>query len=474
MTGRYLNTALQFISVMILSRLLTPEEFGIYAVGLVFVNIAQTIRNAGIGVYIQQEKGLDKNKVGSALTISLGVGWSLGVVVWLCAPVLASYLQKPETAEVTRVVALNFFFFPLGCFAPALLKREMSFGTLLKIQLAQTFVGASSAVVFALLDFGYMSMAWSSVANTLTGVVLSQLNLPKKFRTFPKLQNLGNVVRFGKYVVGSNLLKELDAAILDTFTAKYLGVSQVGYLSRARGYQQIFTKTLEQGAAPVVEANLARQYRKDAELEDSFVTSYAYISCIGWLGLGYLALMSDNLIYVLYGDQWGAAAPYATALCFLGCFTLISRYVRSTMQFTGQVRTEFRTVLVVSVIRAALVVLLIGNGILSVLLGFALLHSLECIALFSILIRRFGFDAGNILHISIRNLAMTGSALSLACYYKFADLQIQEKAFINVLTTGLFAVIVWVTLAFLLSHPVSKEIKLVIKKAKKTLAKGSS
>ncbi|MEM7469266.1 MAG: oligosaccharide flippase family protein, partial [Pseudomonadota bacterium] len=180
---RYLVGGLQFISVVVLARLLTPEEIGIYTIGAALMSIAQMFRDFGVGQYLVQEKSLSKEKVANAFGLTILLAWSIGLLVFFGAETIARYYNEPLLSAVIHVTAFNFFVIPFGSMTTPLLKRGMAFGGLLKLGVAVALASTTTVLVLAFLGYGVMSLAWASLCGSVVGAVLGRRRgFPTAFR----------------------------------------------------------------------------------------------------------------------------------------------------------------------------------------------------------------------------------------------------------------------------------------------------
>ena len=101
----YLAVPLQLIGTMIISRLLTPAETGVFAVAAVFAAFASTFRDFGVAEYLIQEKELDAEKIRAALTVNIAISWAMGLLLFFGAPFAADFYRSQGVAEVMRVQA---------------------------------------------------------------------------------------------------------------------------------------------------------------------------------------------------------------------------------------------------------------------------------------------------------------------------------------------------------------------------------
>ncbi|MBR9912438.1 MAG: lipopolysaccharide biosynthesis protein [Gammaproteobacteria bacterium] len=462
---RYANTCLQFASIMVLARLLTPEDIGIYTVGLAIIGIAHMVRDFGIGKYLVQEKELTQEKVSAALGLTICFAWSLGLIVCVLAPYAADFYKEESIKEVIYVVALNFLIIPFGAMAPALLKRSMSFGTILKINLSSTFVSVVVGISLAYSGHGYMSMAWASVANVAASAIMAQCYLPAKYRVWPSLRNSKKILGFGSHVVGANLANELNSSALDLFVGKYLGFATLGFLSRGQGFVKIYTNVLQKATDPVIQAHLAKTHRMGKGLSTSYFSTVNYVTLVGWFALGFMGLMSFNLIRILYGDQWDAAVPIATILCVGSCITIPNALARGLLVSTGNVRTNFRLTLTFVVLRIALIVTLVDQGLEILLPSFLILASINLFVTHFILFRKFGFSMIQLLNVAWKNLFIIFVALLVPLYFWLTPNTKSSAIIIEVLIAIPVSCLSWLAMTYITRHPIRHEINSLLSHA---------
>ena len=80
---------MQFVSILILARLLTPEQIGIYTVAVATISLAQMVRDFGVSQYLIQEKALSREKVAAALSLTASIAWVLGILIFAAAPYIS-------------------------------------------------------------------------------------------------------------------------------------------------------------------------------------------------------------------------------------------------------------------------------------------------------------------------------------------------------------------------------------------------
>jgi len=138
---RYALIALALASNILLARLLTPEQIGIYSVSLAVIGIAQVLRDFGVGNFLIQEKNLSEAHIRTAFGISLVIGVVLFLGAFAAAPWAGRFYGEAQMVATLRISALNFVVLPFCSISLALLRRDMQFQRLLIVTLASAAAG---------------------------------------------------------------------------------------------------------------------------------------------------------------------------------------------------------------------------------------------------------------------------------------------------------------------------------------------
>ncbi len=122
---KYSSLVITTATTIILSRLLTPVDVGIYSISSSLVGFAHMLRDFGIGTYILQEKHLSEIRLRTALGISILVGWTTAAFLALVSWPMGVYYGEAGVGEVTLVLAGNFVLLPFGSIFMVQLRRDM-------------------------------------------------------------------------------------------------------------------------------------------------------------------------------------------------------------------------------------------------------------------------------------------------------------------------------------------------------------
>lgn len=318
--SQYITLLLQFASTMVLARLLTPEDIGIYSAGFSIVIFAHLFRDFGLNQYVIQEKSLDEVKIRTTFTISLMIAWVLGVAVYLAANPAAKFFGEQGIEQLMHLLAINFFLIPFGSITLALLRKKLKFHITAGIGFVSVLIGTTTAIWTAYEGANYLSLAYGALAETGSTVLISVFFRPKGLKLGLCLQGFKKIFHFGAMVGSGNIVTQLSTSLTDILIARLLGLSALGFFSRAFGTFSLFEHIFAGSIRPLILPFYSHVNNEPGELTSAYLTTTAYSFVFAWPFFGFLFLYTEEVIRVLYGSQWDAAIPLVKILCISGIF----------------------------------------------------------------------------------------------------------------------------------------------------------
>jgi O-antigen/teichoic acid export membrane protein len=313
---RYASLALFFVATAVLSRLLSPAEFGTYAVVTALTTvIAASFQEFGGANYLIQKHELSRASVRTAFTITLGFSALIGMFLFASGGALSRFFQQDSLTDGIAVSALNFLLVPFSSTVSALFRRNMDFGKLAICNLAANSAGTAVSIGLAILGFSYMAPIWGSVASNvvLTAVLLSFHRDYGIFR--PSLLECRDIIGFGFYSGGVSVINILYNLAPQLFLARILDFASVGLYSRAINITQLFDKLVMQVLNPVIMPALVGQRKAGTDLKGVYIEAIQLFSAVQWPFLVFVAIMARPIILIWLGQNWLEVVPLVRVLC---------------------------------------------------------------------------------------------------------------------------------------------------------------
>ena len=157
---------MSFVAVIVLARLLTPQDFGQLALAQAFITLADVVGQRGLGPAIVQRFELTRRHVATGFTLALASGALLAAAIWTLAPWLVRLVDAPDSEPVLRALAPAVLLTGMGLVSEHRLLRQLRFRSLMVATVLSRIVGGGIvAVGLALMDYGVWALVWGALAH---------------------------------------------------------------------------------------------------------------------------------------------------------------------------------------------------------------------------------------------------------------------------------------------------------------------
>lgn len=331
---------IHFGVTIVLARLLSPSEIGIFSITAVLTSIAHIFRDFGVGSYLQREKNLTQDKIRAAMGVLITSSWLIALVLLLISEHVAEYYKQPGISSLMPVLAIGFIFIPFGAITRALLIREYRAKEQALVNMCGTIAYATSAIGFAYCDFSYMSLAWANLVNIIVTVLTYMPFRPKNMPWLPSLSGWRSIINFGTGSILGNTIGAINSAIPDIVLGKLSGPHDVGILSRSMSTINIFTQV----AGPTIHyATLpffAKKHHAGEQLKEPLSRAVAYLTGSAWPVIMVTAILAEPVILFLYGEKWVDCVPIIQILCFRTMLNMSFSFTGASLLAIGRPYVE--------------------------------------------------------------------------------------------------------------------------------------
>jgi teichuronic acid exporter len=292
-----------FVSI-ILARILSPEDFGLLAIITVFIGLANVFLDFGFSTALVQRSEVTEAHYSSVFFMNVAMGCLLGMTVFLLAPYLAAFYNKPVLTNLIRVMSVCFVLNSFGNVTRAHLRREMNFKILSYSSIAAAIISGVLAVYMAYQGYG----VWSLVAQVVTSELLTnvflyfgcRLHFSLRF-SFEALKELWG---FSSKLFFTGLLDTLFANIDSLLIGKLLNPASLGYYYRARSLESFSGRYTSSTISSVLLPVLSSIQNEPERLKQAVLKLYKLISFLSFFVCGTLLIGARELIILIFSSKW--------------------------------------------------------------------------------------------------------------------------------------------------------------------------
>ena len=312
---RFAAQGVSLIISIVLARLLDPDVYGTIALVTVFTTIMQVFIDSGLGTALIQKKDATDIDFSSVFYFNLGACALLYFLMFLSAPFIAAFYEKPELVPIIRLLSLTLIISGIKNVQQAYVSKHMKFHLFFRATIFATVGSAVVGVAMAYHGFGI----WSLVGQHLFNQVISTLILWCAVKWRPKLlfsfQRLWELLSFGWKILASNLLNTIYENIRQLIIGKLYTTSDLAFYNKGHQFPQLISSninaSIDSVLFPVMSEGQDDRERVRAITRRAIKVS-SYIMMPIMLGF---AACSNSFIYILLTEKWMPAAFFLRIFC---------------------------------------------------------------------------------------------------------------------------------------------------------------
>lgn len=311
---------IQLIQLSLLGRLLGPGEFGLMAIMMVVIGLANAVADFGVSNYLVQadsvSRALVRRLVGMGLSLSIVLSGSIAII----APALASYYEMPQLADTLPWFGLVVIYNTLAQIYTAVLQRAFEFPRIAIIDIISATAGLLVSVLLAFYGWGLWALVFGQLSTGLVKAMASWVGVQSSIKQLPaeSLHQTGHAMRFGAFQVGERVLNFVSANFDKLIIGKLLGEQALGIYSVA--FQLILRPVLvinpifNRVAMPM----FANVKNDNPRLTRGYLEMLRTICFVTFPIYLILCISAPTIISLLLGSKWGNAETLTSILALLG------------------------------------------------------------------------------------------------------------------------------------------------------------
>lgn len=311
----FLGQGVTFIVGIILARLLSPEEYGLIGIVLIFTVILSGIVDSGFSNALIRKKDTTNDDYNTMFITNFAISIVMFLLLFFIAPYIADFFGRQELVDLCRVTGLILIIQALSITQTTILTKQIDFKTKTKASLISAVVSGAIGIGMAYLGYG----VWALVGQQISKSLLYTIMLWILVHWWPKLsfneESFRYMWGFGWKLTVSGLMNNIWGQLYQVVVGRFYSPATLGQYTRSKEYASIFSSNLTAIIQRVTYPALAEVqddtermvmgYRKIIKIS-MFITAVSMI---------FLGAIAEPLIYCLIGPQWVEAASYLPLIC---------------------------------------------------------------------------------------------------------------------------------------------------------------
>jgi lipopolysaccharide exporter len=383
-------TTLQFVTLAVLARLLSPSDFGLMGMIMVIIGFAQAFADMGISNAIIHRQDATKDQLSSLYWLNIIAGVIVFCGVCACVPLIVRFYHEPRLTNLLYLTAVTFLITPFGQQFQILLEKELQFNDLAKIEIGASIVNSVMAVLLAFFGFGVYALIWALLATTSARVIMLSGVGWQKWRPglrFSK-RDLKGYLSFGIYQMGERAINYLNSNVDYLLLGSMVGANSLGYYTLANNLIIKLGSLINPAITKIAFPVFSRMQDETDRLKKSYLKLLRLLSTVNFPMMFGLAVVAPVAVPLLFGKQWQPSIILIQILTVVGVLRSTGNPVGSLLLSKGRADLGFKWNL--ALMASQIPGLYFGaklGGAAGVAIAFAILMILYSILNYLILIR---------------------------------------------------------------------------------------
>ena len=315
---KYSTMFIQFISGIILARLLTPYDYGCIGMLAIFMTLAEAFIDGGFGSALIQKKQPTQEDYSTIFYWNLGMAVLMYAILFVSAPAISRFYKIPLLCNVLRVQGLVLFIYAFNIVQRNQLRKKLNFKVLSIVTITTSVIALGVTIFMAFKGFG----VWALVAQHLITAAIPAIVFWFFIKWRPILvfswKSFKELFGFGFYMFLTNLLNNFSVKIQGLLIGRLYSPATMGYYSKAHSTESLASSSISSIMTQVTYPLYAEAQNNLKLLANMIRRLTMTISYVTFPLLFILLLLAKPIFILLYSERWLASIPYFQVLCIAG------------------------------------------------------------------------------------------------------------------------------------------------------------
>ena len=384
-----IKIVVQFLSVIVLARLLIPEDFGLVASVSPIVAFVALFQNLGLQQAVVQRKEISQRQLNQVFWMSAIAGLASTAIVVALSPAVAAYYGDARMVGITIGAGLPLFLGSLAAMPLSLMNRHLQFGQLAINDVVTAIAGFATAALAAYAGMGYWSLVIGPAASAAVAL-LAAWRVAQFRPDKPVFKIDRDIMSFGANLTGFNLVNFFSRNLDNILIGKFSGVVELGYYDRAYKLLLFPLQNINQPLTRLMIPLLSRIQDDKKRFRDIYMQTNWVLAAVTVPAIAALTLTSAQVVGILFGDRWLPVAPIFAWLGIAGLIQPISSTTGWIFICQDRTKTMFRWGMYSSVTTVVSFVVGLHWGAVGVAAAYAISGYILRVPVLAVLVQRVG------------------------------------------------------------------------------------
>ena len=367
-----------FISNIVLARLLTPENYGLIGMLMVFITISNILIDGGFGAALIQKNNPTERDYSTIFCVNSIVAFICYLVLFLSAPLIAKFYNQPELVILLRILGLIIVIDAFSVVQNNILVKNLNFKKITIIKIIVASIASTAAIISALCGLGVWSLVIQYITNsTIRTILLWTTTSWKPVLKFSK-QSFRTLFGFGSKLLIASLISEIYRNFQVLIIGKFFPAKEVGYFSQAKQLENVPTSSIIAIVNQVTYPVFSQLQDSKDKMVSGIRRCIKTLASVNFPLMIFLAVIAEPLFVLLYSEKWLPSVPYFQWLCVgFGLLLVVHNSNLSLLKALGRSDTVLKLEIVKKILGLIFIFSFMHFGVIGILWALAINSIIE-------------------------------------------------------------------------------------------------
>lgn len=312
---RMSSQIISFVVSILLARLLSPDEYGVISLILIFITIAEVFVTNGLGAALIQKIDADNIEFSSVFYVNIIFSIFLYLIIYFGSPFISVFYKSNVLLPVLRVLGLRIPIAAVNSVQQAYVSKKMMFKKFFFSTLIGTLISGFVGVAMAYSGYGVWALVGQYLTNTIVNTVVLWFTVKWRPSLVFSWSKVSNLISYGWKILLSSLLDTGYNQLRGLIIGKKYTATDLAYYNRGQQYPQLVVVNINSSISSVLFPAIS-QYQNDLKIVKSMTRrAIKTSSYIMWPLMFGLIVVSRPLISLMLTDKWLPCVPYLQIAC---------------------------------------------------------------------------------------------------------------------------------------------------------------
>jgi lipopolysaccharide exporter len=320
---RISNRLFQFIRTIVLARLLSPDDIGVFGIALVLLSMLETFSKTGFNHALIYKKGKAEGYLDTAWTVGLIRGVLIAVLLFFLGRPASIFFNSPDSMNIIRVIGIVVLLQSLSNVAVIYFEKDLEFQKYFQYRFTATIADMVVAITSVIILRNVWALALGLIAGNIVQLIMSYTISPYRPKIRFDRKKAKELFRFGKWIFLSSSLVFLITDADDLFVGKILGAAMLGYYQLAYKISNISATEVSSVISTLSFPVYAKLQDDLVKLKKAFLKILQFTTFISFPIAGAIIAFSYDFTKIFLGDKWLPMVPSIIVLAVWGAIRSI-------------------------------------------------------------------------------------------------------------------------------------------------------